>query len=147
MAGPWTTLSEGLPGRWTASLEGGHELVVDYRMTARGSVLLETWMPGTPAETLTTFHLDGDRLMLTHYCGQGNQARLRLTDATERQLSFSRFDVTNHDPSQGVLTALTLAPRGDTLTRIERYTQGTDADTTTLEFTRTAAGSESAPPR
>ncbi len=141
----WATLSTALPGRWTAAL-GDATVVVDYRLSARGTVLLETWMPGTPAETLTTYHLDHDRLMLTHYCGQGNQARLRLTGLTADSLSFSRFDVTNHEVTQGVLTELTLSYAGDTLTRTELYTHAQDKDLSRLVFTRgPTVGPTSAP--
>jgi len=130
----WVTLAESLPGRWGAE-RGDAVTVADYRLTARGTVLLETWMPGTPAETLTTYHLDGERLMLTHYCGQGNQASLRLVDAADG-LSFSRFAVTNAAPEQGVLTELVLSPAGDQLERVEVYVSGEERESSTLLFTR-----------
>lgn len=133
----WRVLAEGLPGRWVASPDG-QRIDVDYRLTSRGSVLLETWMPDTPAETVTAYHLDGNTLMLTHYCGQGNQARLRLT-GTRGRLAFSRFDATNLAADQSVLTDLTLAVNGSTLIRTETYVHAAAHERTKLVFERTAS--------
>jgi hypothetical protein len=131
----WTALSTALPGQWRGTI-GETAIVVDYQLTARGSVLLETWMPGTPAETLTTYHLDGDELMATHYCGQGNQPRLRLGSNSSDGWSFSRFDATNETVDAGMLAELTLALTGDDLVRTETYTRGAERETTVLPLRR-----------
>ncbi len=31
-----------------------------------------------PENMITMFHMDGDRLLMTHYCGAGNQPRMKL---------------------------------------------------------------------
>ena len=92
-------------------------------------------MPDTPAETVTTYHLDGDALMLTHYCGLGNQPRLRLTGHGP-QLQFARFDATDLQPEEPVLTELTLEVGETSLKRIETYVRGRQRNTTELVFTR-----------
>lgn len=51
--------------------------VLRYRVTAGGSALVETVFPDQPHEMITVYHLDGDRLVLTHYCHCGNQPRMR----------------------------------------------------------------------
>jgi hypothetical protein len=45
----------------------------------------------------TLFHLDGDRLVLTHYCVARNQPRLVATAISEdgRRIEFSFLDGTN----------------------------------------------------
>lgn len=131
----WRVLSEGLPGRWLASIDG-RTIEVEYRLLARDSVLLETWMPGTNAETITTYHLDHDRMILTHYCAQGNQPRLHLTRATPDRFVFRRFDATNAGPDSAMLLELVLELDGTTLERIDTYAQGRERDSTTLVFTR-----------
>ncbi len=93
-------------------------------------------MPGTPAETVTAYHRDGDAVLLTHYCGQGNQPRLRLVATADDTAQFERFDVTNASPDQGILTRLALQLDGDQLHRSETYAAGNDAETTDLAFTR-----------
>ena len=51
-----------------------------------------------PAMTmLTVYHLDGDRLLLTHYCMEGNQPRMRAQPfhAETGELEFQFLDATN----------------------------------------------------
>ena len=41
----------------------------------------------------TLYHLDGDQLMLTHYCSAGNQPRMRAaTVSTEGVIEFHLLD-------------------------------------------------------
>ncbi len=64
-----------LVGTWESAKEGG--MGVTYRLTAGGSALLETIAPGGDHEMLTLYTLDGDDLVLTHYCVLGNQPRMK----------------------------------------------------------------------
>ncbi len=34
-----------------------------------------------PENMITMFHRDGDRLLMTHYCGAGNQPRMKVTSS------------------------------------------------------------------
>jgi hypothetical protein len=127
-----------LPGRWRGEIDG-HPIVVEYRVSSRGSIVLETWMPGTPAETITAYHLDRDRVMLTHYCAQGNQPRLRLVESAGGRYTFTRFDATNVAPDAGVLAELVLEIDGSTLARTDIYSRGSQREATTIVFTRTVS--------
>jgi hypothetical protein len=41
-------------------------------------------------------HLDGDRLLMTHYCGAGNQPRMKATLAPDsKSIAFDFLDATN----------------------------------------------------
>ena len=54
----------------------------------------------------TVFHMDGDRLMLTHYCVATNQPRLVATSISEdgRTIEFTLRDVTNlRSPQAGLM--------------------------------------------
>jgi hypothetical protein len=85
-----------LVGAWKGTRPDGHEHRVDYRLSAGGSVLVETWTLGAGRESLTLYHLDGTRLLATHYCPQGNQPRLQLTAVKDDgTLSFEFLDGTN----------------------------------------------------
>lgn len=96
-----------LAGVWEASLANGHKATSRYEVVAAGSVLLERYADTSqPAgnEMVTLYHLDGDRLLLTHYCMAKNQPRMRLTafDPANGELAFDFLDATNlPDPSAG----------------------------------------------
>lgn len=64
-----------LAGEWQADTPKG-KAQVSYELIAGGSVLLERdSMPGEGA-MITAYHLDGDQLVLTHYCMAGNQPHM-----------------------------------------------------------------------
>ena len=69
---------KGLAGRWEGTAEDGSAVAASYRVTANRSAVVETILPGTEHEMVTMYHMDGDRLMLTHYCAVGNQPRMVL---------------------------------------------------------------------
>ena len=88
LAGEWVSLDENAkPTDQVASV---------YRVTAAGSAVVETLFPGTPHEMVTVYHMDGDTLMLTHYCAAGNQPRMRAeAGPTPDTLVFRFAGVTN----------------------------------------------------
>ncbi|MEZ4443909.1 MAG: hypothetical protein R3B72_32850 [Polyangiaceae bacterium] len=137
----WPRLTTSLAGAWTATTASGRVLEVRYRVASRGSALVQAWAPSTPGETLTVFHPDGDGLLLTHYCGQGNQAHLAAVEAQGDAIVFRRIDVTNRLEGQSALYELTvrLAPDGQSYEHVETYTDADgEAETTTYRFQRRA---------
>jgi hypothetical protein len=109
---------------------------VSYRLISGGSVLVETW--GVAAPTMTMVHLDGKNLVATHYCGQGNQPRLRMTSATSSSIVFEYWDATNlssADQSHMVRLELVLVGANQ-FTHKEVYASGKKRDADELTFTR-----------
>jgi len=89
-----------LAGDWDDYSTKGWAGRVSYALVARGSVLVATsqFEKAHPGETmLTVFHLDGDRLLLTHYCVARNQPRLEATSIEEglASITFTFRDATN----------------------------------------------------
>lgn len=125
-------------GQWQGVSEGGRSLRIDYATTARGSVLVETWQPGTKAETLSVMHQDGDQVMATHYCGQGNQPRLVMKSSDGKRFVFEYQDASNlGDPDASHLHRLEFASRADgSLDRIETYRSGAETETSRVHLTR-----------
>lgn len=85
-----------LAGNWEGTASGVLSKV-SYRVVSNGSVLEETMQNGTEDPMVTIYHLDGARLMVTHYCGAGNQPRMVATpDPTKPNVFAFKFqDVTN----------------------------------------------------
>lgn len=79
-----------LAGDWVGPGPDGKETtILRYRLSAGRSVVEETEFPGSEHEMLTLFHLDGDHLVLTHYCHLGNQPHMQATPAsTPALISF-----------------------------------------------------------
>jgi hypothetical protein len=73
--------------------------------------------------TQTVFHLDGNDILATHYCAQGNQPRLRLRAAAPDTMVFQFLDATNlRSASDSHLVRLTFRWRdADHLVREEVY--------------------------
>lgn len=87
-----------LAGEWRGRSTKGWEETVSFKTIANGSVVVETSFDAHPNETMMTmFHLDNDRLMLTHYCVARNQPRLVATsfDADGRTITFTFLDGAN----------------------------------------------------
>jgi hypothetical protein len=64
-----------LSGSWEGRNSQGEPLSVAYRVTAGGSALMSE-IHGHD-DMISMFHMDGDRLLMTHYCGAGNQPRMQ----------------------------------------------------------------------
>jgi len=91
-----------LAGDWVAAEDGEMvkkgDLVSRYAVTAAGSAVIETIFPGSPHEMVTVYHADGSELVLTHYCMEGNQPRMRARDTSGSRFDFAFDGGTNIDP-------------------------------------------------
>jgi len=87
-----------LDGQWIGRSTKGWEETITFKTIAKGSVVVENSFDAHPNETMMTmFHLDGSRLLLTHYCVAGSQPRLAATafDDAGRTVTFTFLDATN----------------------------------------------------
>jgi hypothetical protein len=53
--------------------------------------------------------MDGDRLLMTHYCGAGNQPRMKVVSSDAKSVSFEFFDGTNIAPGDGHMQHVTFS--------------------------------------
>jgi hypothetical protein len=86
-----------LEGQWRGQSTKGWTDSGDYKVIAGGSVIMHTSFDAHPNETMITmFHLDGDRLLLTHYCVAKNQPRLVATEISPdlNRMVFTFLDIT-----------------------------------------------------
>jgi hypothetical protein len=88
-----------LAGDWVKVGKDGKatdEVISSIRVTSAGSAVQETLFPGSDHEMVTMYHLDGDDLVLTHYCSLGNQPRLRAEPGTDvNKIVFKFVSCTN----------------------------------------------------
>lgn len=133
----WTRLTGALVGRWRATTTESRTIGAAYRTISKGSALVETFTSASGNETMTVMHRDGAGLMATHYCAQGNQARLRATETTADRVVFELVDVTNAGPEQSVMVKLVFQLRPDGFDQESAYrdAKGT-VESTTLHFVR-----------
>jgi hypothetical protein len=96
---------QGLAGTWQGKAPSGETVVVEYKVAAHGTAVIETQSPAAADEMVTVYSLSGPDLVLTHYCpmgGQGNQPRMTLdrSKSTPDDLRFRFVSVTNLDPAK-----------------------------------------------
>jgi hypothetical protein len=83
LAGTWESYDKAKPSS---------SRIASYEITGGGKVVIEN-MGGM----LTAYHLDKGQLVMTHYCGAGNQPRMRMRSTTDggRKIAFEMYDITN----------------------------------------------------
>jgi hypothetical protein len=86
-----------LAGRWEGQSQHG-KATLAYELTGGDTVLVEHMQP-----MMTVYHLDGDRLVLTHYCMAGNQPRMAAKSyrPDTGEYVFETFAVGNAKNSRG----------------------------------------------
>lgn len=128
LTGDWSGSVE-----WTGARTGTGSMRARYHLTGNGSAVVEDLLgdDGTPVMT-SVYHMDGADLRLTHYCGAGNQPRLKASFADPERgvVRFAFVDVTNLSrPEAGHVRGVELRFQGE--------------QKLTLIFTFSAAGKES----
>jgi hypothetical protein len=87
-----------MAGDWVGKSTKGWVETDHIQVIAGGSAVVITSFDAHPKEHMVTMiHLDGERLLLTHYCMAGNQPRLVATsfDAATGTARFEFLDGTN----------------------------------------------------
>ena len=128
-----------LVGTWVTDGPIEKQLHLSYRLISSGSALVETYTTPSGKETLTIYHLDGARLLATHYCAQGNQPRLQLTSKPDASpLVFDFVDATNlASPAASHLNHFEIALTDkEHFTKSETYRENGKDDTTPMHLTR-----------
>ena len=66
-----------LEGDWRST---SGKTTANYKLIANGSSIVETWTMSPTRQSMTVYTMDGDRILATHYCPQGNAPRLQLSN-------------------------------------------------------------------
>ena len=105
-----------LVGDWDGKSRDGKPVHVSYELISDDSALLERIDHGGRAQMITIYHLDGNQLMLTHYCMAHNQPRMRaeLPSSGDQALTFTFLDATSlPTPSAGHMHRLVVSFEDD----------------------------------
>lgn len=87
----------GLAGEWQGTNSHGDPVRLRYEVVADGSAVLEHLdVDGEERDhnMVTVYHLDGETLMLTHYCVGRNQPRMRAESLGDDEVRFELVDIT-----------------------------------------------------
>ena len=88
-----------LDGNWEGKNGKGDPVNVSFRLTSGGSVIMseiQTKMASHSEDMISMIHIDGDRLLLTHYCPAGNQPRMQASASADgKTITFGFVDATN----------------------------------------------------
>jgi hypothetical protein len=110
------TAISGLEGSWQRSDATGATSPTQFKLSSAGSVVVETMFPGTEHEMTNVYSLDGNSLVMTHYCAGGNQPTMRATAMVGNELSFRSESVRDlgaaDEPYMGEMTLVFLADGG-----------------------------------
>jgi hypothetical protein len=97
-----------LVGEWQGVGEGAEQQTSSFRLTSKGSALVETLAPSPEDAMVNVYHPDGDAIVMTHYCGAGNQPQLRCEKAGDTYV-FKMTGITNWKKGEPRMTAVTIA--------------------------------------
>jgi hypothetical protein len=95
------TQLKSLAGSWEGTVDG-KPMQISLRVTSMGNALMhEMKMAGRPDDPITMLYVDGDRLLLTHYCDAGNRPRMAATMTPDgKTVDFHFLDVANFNSKQ-----------------------------------------------
>jgi len=129
-----------LAGEWEGKTTSGLPVKVTYKVVSNGSVVMEHLQPGKESEMITMYSLDGDRLLVTHYCSAGNQPTMQTVPMTtasgKYDFSFVRASGLN-SPDEGHMVALSLSISDkDHLTQAWTFQDHGQSKSETFIFTR-----------
>ncbi|MBV8049967.1 MAG: hypothetical protein JOZ80_02185 [Acidobacteriaceae bacterium] len=83
-----------LQGSWAGKTSDGRPVQISNRVISNGSAMMSE-ITGRE-DMITMFHLDGNRVMMTHYCASGNQPRMVGSVSPDgKTITFNFLDATN----------------------------------------------------
>ena len=125
-----------LVGQWQGVGQGMENSTTSFEIVANGSAIMERLAPGGESPMINMYHPDGDAVVMTHYCGAGNQPRMRCTKGGS-SLVFTMSDVTNWKQGDVRMSALTLVlVDADHLKQEWTSDSGPEKGSFTMEFVR-----------
>jgi len=129
-----------LAGEWQGKTSSGAPVTLSYSLVSNGSAVMEHLLHSKQEEMITMYTLDGDRLVVTHYCSAGNQPTMQTapSPAANGKYDFSFVRVAGtKTPDEGRMVALSLSiPDKDHLTQTWTFEDHGKSMVETFTYTR-----------
>lgn len=113
---------------------------ITYTLVSGGTALMERMQPAHEAEMITMYSADGDKIVVTHYCSEGNQPSMKTETlkGIANKYSFSLVSVSGlKSPDAGHMTGLVLTlVDKDHLKQEWSYWNKGKTDTAAFEYSR-----------
>jgi hypothetical protein len=84
-----------LAGTWEGKAPDGTVGTTTYQVTSNGTAVREIMLVGTSHEMTNMYTMDGDELLMTHYCAMGNQPQMRASASNDNRIVFKSAGVSN----------------------------------------------------
>ncbi len=128
-----------LVGEWEGTNSSG-QVQATYTLVSGGTALMERLKAANEPEMITLYSLDGDHLLVTHYCSMGNQPQMKTATITElgSPLAFKIVQVTGmKSADEGHMVGLVLTmPDKDHFTQQWTYKDKGKEQSDLFKFTR-----------
>ena len=128
-----------LVGEWEGTNSAG-QVKATYTLVSGGTALMERLKSANEPEMITLYSLDGDHLLVTHYCSMGNQPQMKTATITElaSPLAFKIVQVTGmKSPDEAHMVGLILTmPDKDHFTQQWTYKDKGKEQANVFKFTR-----------
>ncbi len=129
-----------LAGDWEADTQMG-KVHLSYEVIAGGTALVERETAEKMPPMLTVYYLDGNRLLLTHYCMAGNQPRMQAKTFNPKtgEVDFQFLDATNlGSPDAGHMhdARIRMADKDHLISAWDFYENGQRKRTETFQYSR-----------
>jgi len=81
---------QSLAGDWEGKDEKGKAAKTSFKAIVSNTAVLETLSPSDMEDMVTVYTLDGDGIVLVHFCPTNNQPRMRVVPTTDdvKELAF-----------------------------------------------------------
>jgi hypothetical protein len=129
-----------LNGSWEGKANNGKPVKLVFRSTSGGSALVSEIMGDE--DMISVFHMDNDRILVTHYCAAGNQPRMQASSSPDgKTVTFTFVDGTNlSSPKAGHMNSLVIGiPDADHHTEDWTFVQDGKETKEHFEVVRTKA--------
>jgi len=129
-----------LAGEWEGANTQGSKVHVTYQVVSNGSALMERLHSADASEMITMYSLDGDHIVVTHYCSAGNQPTMQTPAVTaaagKYDFSFVRVSGTK-TPDEGHMVALSVTiPDKDHLKQVWTFDDHGKSMVETITYVR-----------